>query len=147
VIDNYNMASERDPPPETHGVEDFFADDKPSFEGSGSSTADPAAHETSTAQDPGDVPDEHLEPAVSGPAQTHAQPAQPAPNMLPGRERRRSPVERLFVRIIATGGVIAIGVAIGAIMASSNVQGWIIGLVISGVTVVLSAILWSSRQL
>jgi hypothetical protein len=67
--------------------------------------------------------------------------------MLPGRERRRSPVERLFVRIIATGGVIAIGVAIGAIMASSNVQGWIVGLVISGVTVVLSAILWSSRQL
>jgi hypothetical protein len=36
---------------------------------------------------------------------------------------------------------------IGAIMADNNSQGWIIGLVISIVTVVLSAILWSSRQL
>jgi hypothetical protein len=67
--------------------------------------------------------------------------------MLPGRERRRSGVERLFVRLVATGGVIAIGVVIGAIMADNKVQGWIIGLVISVVTVVLSAILWSSRQL
>jgi amino acid permease len=68
-------------------------------------------------------------------------------NMLPGRERRRFSLERLLVRLIATGGVIGIGVALGAILASSNVQGWIIGLVVAGVSVVLSAILWSSRQL
>jgi hypothetical protein len=67
--------------------------------------------------------------------------------MLPGRERRRLGLERLVVRVIATGGVIGIGVAIGAILAASKVQGWIIGLVVAIVSVVLSAVLWSSRQL
>ncbi len=68
-------------------------------------------------------------------------------NMLPPRERRRSGFERLVVRLIATCGIVAIGVAIAAIMVSSNSQGWVIGLVVSIVTVVLSAVLWSSRQL
>jgi hypothetical protein len=72
---------------------------------------------------------------------------EPAPNMLPGRARRTLGAERFLVRLIATGGVIGIGVAIAAIMASSNAQGWIIGLVVSIVSVILSAILWSSRQL
>ncbi|HEY2318623.1 MAG TPA: hypothetical protein VGH67_10010 [Solirubrobacteraceae bacterium] len=68
-------------------------------------------------------------------------------NMLPPRERRRSPFERIFVRIIATCGIVAIGVAIGAIMTSSNSAGWLIGLVVAIVSVVLAAVLWSSRQL
>ena len=67
--------------------------------------------------------------------------------MLPGRQRRTLGIERFFVRLVATGGIVGVGVALGAILSSSNVQGWIIGLVISIVTVVLSAILWSSRQL
>jgi hypothetical protein len=67
--------------------------------------------------------------------------------MLPGRERRRFGLERFLVRIVATGGIIGIGVALGAILASSNVQGWIIGLVVAIVSIVLSGILWSSRQL
>jgi hypothetical protein len=67
--------------------------------------------------------------------------------MLPGRQRRRLGIERLLVRLIATGGVIGIGVALGAILTSNNVQGWIIGLVIAVVSIVLSAMLWSSRQL
>jgi hypothetical protein len=67
--------------------------------------------------------------------------------MLPGRERRRSKLERLIVRLIATCGVIGIGVAIAAIMVSSKSQGWVVGLVVSIVTVVLSALLWSSRML
>lgn len=70
-----------------------------------------------------------------------------ASNMLPGRERRRSGIERLFVRLIATGGVVGIGVALGAILAANKVQGWITGLVIALVSVLLSAVLWSSRQL
>jgi hypothetical protein len=70
-----------------------------------------------------------------------------SPNMLPGRERRRTALERFIVRLIATGGVIGIGVALGAILHSSNEQGWIIGLVVSVVSVILSGILWSSRQL
>ncbi len=70
-----------------------------------------------------------------------------SPNMLPAREVRRSVFERLLVRIIATAGIVGIGVVIAAIMASSKSQGWIIGLVVSIVSVVLSAVLWSSREL
>lgn len=35
---------------------------------------------------------------------------------------------------------------LGAILVSQHVQGWIDGLVISGVTVILAAIMWSSRR-
>lgn len=73
--------------------------------------------------------------------------ADTAPNMLPGRERRRFGLERVLIRLIATGGIVGIGVVIAAIMTSSKSQGWIIGLVVSIVSVVLSAILWSSRSL
>ena len=67
--------------------------------------------------------------------------------MLPGRERRRFGLERLLVRVIATCGIVGIGVVLGAILVSSNVQGWIVGLVVALVSVLLSAILWSSKQL
>ena len=63
----------------------------------------------------------------------------------PRRGRRR--VESVFVRLVATGGIVAIGTAIGAGLASSDVQPWITGLVVSGVSVILAAILWSSRTL
>lgn len=66
--------------------------------------------------------------------------------MLPARDGRPLP-ERLLMRLIATCGIVAIGVAIAAIMVSSNSAGWIVGLVVAIVSVVLSAILWSSRQL
>jgi protein-S-isoprenylcysteine O-methyltransferase Ste14 len=78
---------------------------------------------------------------------TASRPAADSKNMLPPRERRRSPFERVFVRIVATCGVVGIGVVIAAILASSHTQGWIIGLVVSIVSVVLAAVLWSSRQL
>lgn len=67
-------------------------------------------------------------------------------NMLPAREGRRFGLERLMMRLVATCGIVGIGVALGAILASSKVQGWITGLVVAIVSVVLSAILWSSRQ-
>lgn len=67
--------------------------------------------------------------------------------MLPRRGRRRLGAERLLVRLIATLGIVGIGVALGAILAASKVQGWITGLAVAGVTVILSAVLWSSRQL
>jgi len=66
--------------------------------------------------------------------------------MLPDR-RSRPPLESALVRVIATGGVIGIGVALGAILTSQNVAGWIVGLVVALVAVILSAILWSSRRL
>lgn len=83
----------------------------------------------------------------AAPAGTASAPRADSKNMLPPRERRRSPFERIFVRIIATCGIVAIGVAIGAIMTSSKSDGWLIGLVVAVVSVVLAAVLWSSRQL
>jgi hypothetical protein len=68
-------------------------------------------------------------------------------NMLPGRRRRRFGLERLLIRIVATCGIVGIGVLLAAILASSSVPGWIIGLVVAGVSVILAAVLWSSREL
>ncbi len=90
------------------------------------------------------------EPGSSTAGEGH-QPAATTPpetqNMLPARAGRRSRFERLVVRLIATCGVVGIGVAIAAIMVSSKSQGWIVGLVVSIVSVVLSGVLWSSQRL
>jgi hypothetical protein len=67
--------------------------------------------------------------------------------MVPGRERRRTKVERGAMRLVATGGIIGIAVALGAILVSQDVAGWIVGLVIGLTSVILAALLWSSRQL
>jgi hypothetical protein len=69
------------------------------------------------------------------------------PTMIPGRERRRTRAERGLVRVVATGGIIGIAVLLGAILVSQDVAGWIVGLVIGLVSVILAAVLWSSRQL
>ena len=84
----------------------------------------------------------------SYPADTEPAAADPAPEggMLPGR-RSRPPLESAFVRIVATAGVVGIGVALGAILVSQGVAGWITGLVVALVSVILSAVLWSSRRL
>ena len=67
--------------------------------------------------------------------------------MIPGRRHRRNAFERISMRILATGGIIGLDVALGAILVANHVRGWIDGLVIGLVSVVLAAILWSSRQL
>jgi hypothetical protein len=67
--------------------------------------------------------------------------------MVPGRERRRTGIERGFMRIVATGGIIGIAVVLGAVLVSQDVAGWIVGLVVGLTSVVLAALLWSSRQL
>lgn len=71
----------------------------------------------------------------------------PVDSMLPHRRGRRFAVERVFVRIVATTGIVGIGVGLGALLANSKVQGWIIGLVVSLLSVLLAGVLWSSRQL
>jgi hypothetical protein len=67
--------------------------------------------------------------------------------MIPGRERRRSRVERVSMRVLATGGIIGIAVVLGAVLGANDVAGWIVGLVVGLTSVILAAILWSSRQL
>ena len=67
--------------------------------------------------------------------------------MLPARERRRTGIERGFMRLVATAGVVGIAVALGAILVGQDVAGWIVGLVIGLTSVILAGLLWSSRQL
>ena len=38
--------------------------------------------------------------------------------MIPGRDRRRLRAESILMRLIATGGIVAVGVALGAILVS-----------------------------
>jgi hypothetical protein len=66
--------------------------------------------------------------------------------MIPARSGRFWP-EAILMRLVATFGIVAIGVAIGAIMTSQHSHGWLVGLVVAAVSVVLAAILWSSRRL
>jgi hypothetical protein len=85
---------------------------------------------------------EELEPAAEAPRRGYG-----PQGMVPGRERRRTAVERVFVRLVATGGIVGIGTALGAILVGQDVSGWIVGLVVALVSVILAAVLWSSRQL
>jgi hypothetical protein len=66
--------------------------------------------------------------------------------MLPPRRERRG-VESAFVRLVATTGIVGIGVALGAILVGQKVDGWIVGLAVALTCVILSAVLWSSRRL
>jgi hypothetical protein len=83
-------------------------------------------------------------PESAPPAEVHHERPQ---GMVPGRERRRTKVERGFMRLVATGGIVGIAVLLGAVLVSQDVAGWIVGLVIGLTSVVLAALLWSSRQL
>ncbi len=65
---------------------------------------------------------------------------------IPSRAHRPR-VESFFVRLVATGGIIGIGTALAAILDSQEVEAWIVGLVVAAVSVLLAAILWSSRTL
>lgn len=67
--------------------------------------------------------------------------------MVPGRERRRTRIERGAMRVIATGGIIGIAVVLGAVLVGQDVAGWIVGLAVGLTSVILAALLWSSRQL
>ena len=71
----------------------------------------------------------------------------PAVPFLDRRMHVRPRVESAFVRLVATSGIVGICVAVAAILGSQSVQAWIIGLVASVVSVVLAAVLWSSRTL
>jgi hypothetical protein len=55
-------------------------------------------------------------------------------------------LQSAFSRLVATGGIIGIGTGIAAIMGSQDVDAWIIGIVVSGVSVILAAIAWTTRM-
>jgi hypothetical protein len=97
-------------------------------------------------QQPSDEPDAVA--STDSPAMLPVEGGQEQPHgMLPARKRRRTAVERGFVRIVATGGVIGIATILGAVLVSQDVAGWIVGLTVGLTSVMLVALLWSSRQL
>jgi hypothetical protein len=100
---------------------------------------------------PGDEGSERAEnnASRSGPAlPTSASPrAEPPQGMIPGRLGRRTKLERGSMRVLATGGIIGLATALGAVLVSQNVAGWIVGLAVGLTSVILAALLWSSRQL
>jgi len=50
-----------------------------------------------------------------------------------------------FSRFVAIGGILGIGTGLAAILGSQDVEAWIIGIVVSCVSVILAAIAWSTR--
>ena len=71
----------------------------------------------------------------------------PAEPFLERRSRVRPRPESLFVRVVATAGIVGISVAVAAVLGTQSVAAWVIGLVASALSVVLAAVLWSSRTL
>ena len=71
---------------------------------------------------------------------------EPPEGFLPKRPGR-PPAESIFVRAVATAGVVAVATAVAAILASQDVSGWAIGLVASLISVILAGLLWRSRML
>jgi hypothetical protein len=59
----------------------------------------------------------------------------------------RRTFESVLARLVATAGIVGVGTALGAILVAADVAGWVTGLVVSMVTVVLAAMLWRSRRL
>jgi hypothetical protein len=74
-------------------------------------------------------------------------PDEPARNMIPARPQRRTAVERASMRLLATGGIVGLATILGAILVAQDVAGWIVGMSVGLVSVLLAGILWSSRQL
>lgn len=72
---------------------------------------------------------------------------EPAQNMIPARVGRRTKLERGSMRVLATGGIIGLATLLGAVLVSQDVAGWIVGLTVGLTSVILAALLWSSRQL
>lgn len=93
------------------------------------------------------TPEPPLEPTPPETAETSAPSPGRGPGVMIPERSGRSAVETFLMRVVATAGIIGIGVAIAAIMHSQKSQGWLIGMVVSIVSVVLAAILWSSRRL
>jgi hypothetical protein len=62
-----------------------------------------------------------------------------------GFRDRMTMFQSSFSRFVATGGIIGIGTGLAAILGSQDIEAWIIGIVVSGLSVILAAIVWSAR--
>ena len=62
-----------------------------------------------------------------------------------GFRDRMTMFQSSFSRFVSTGGIIGIGTGLAAILGSQDVEPWSIGIVVSGLSVILAAIVWSAR--
>jgi hypothetical protein len=62
------------------------------------------------------------------------------------RRNRRRILQTALHRVVATFGVIGIGAALGAILDSQDVDGWIIGFAVAVETVLLTVLVWIARE-
>jgi hypothetical protein len=67
--------------------------------------------------------------------------------MIPARSARRTKLERGSMRVLATGGIIGLATVLATVLVSQSIAGWIVGLAVGLTSVILAAVLWSSRQL
>jgi hypothetical protein len=104
--------------------------------------ADPAEHGGAGERAEGDAAESWTELGTS-----KAPGDEPARNMIPARLRRRTKLERGSMRVLATGGIIGLATVLGAVLVAQDVAGWIVGLTVGLTSVILAALLWSSRQL
>ena len=102
-----------------------------------------------SADSEGDVtigaPEEASPGALDTPTRADDAPGAPGTFISPRGPRWR--VESVFVRVVATSGIVGISVALAAILGTQDVAYWIVGLIVALVSVVVAAILWSSRTL
>jgi hypothetical protein len=107
----------------------------------------PESGEPASAESSSTEPEPELTPREARQRERESRRREPPQGMVPGRERRRTKLERGTMRLVATGGIIGIAVLLGAVLVSQDVAGWIVGLVVGLTSVILAALLWSSRQL
>ncbi len=92
------------------------------------------------------------DPGAEREARRHAreqarEPSAQRPGVMIPNRRKRLPLEAPLMRVVASAGIVGIAVVIAAIMGSQDSQAWLIGLVVSAVSLLLAAVLWSSRRL
>jgi hypothetical protein len=95
----------------------------------------------------GERPGNDAPPSRTAPPTLESPRREPAQGMIPARARRRTRLERGSMRVLATGGIIGLATVLGAVLVSQDVAGWIVGLAVGLTSVILAALLWSSRQL
>jgi hypothetical protein len=109
---------------------------------------DPAPQPAAAAAEPEPHPPaaepEPHPPAAEPEPETPA--GDPETGFLSPQPRRRR-VESVLVRVVATAGIVGISTAVAAVLGTLDVAGWMIGLVVSLLSVILAALLWRSRML
>jgi hypothetical protein len=82
--------------------------------------------------------EKNLPTAATPPASA---PARETPSRQPAKLSRTQRAKVGVVGLFGWLGIVGIGAAVGAIMGSQDARGWIIGVVVSGVTVILGLLL------